>query len=624
MLVPTVQLKSGGYLVINQAEALVAIDVNSGRSTRERGIEETALRTNLEAADEVARQLRLRDLAGLIVIDFIDMESKKNNLMVERRLKEALKNDRARIQIGQISHFGLLEMSRQRLRPSLTETSFVTCPHCQGLGLVRNVESSAVHVLRQIEDEGAKARAGQIMVHVGNAVAMYILNNKRDRLAEIEVRYAMHVHFTGDETLVPPHVRIEKLRPPLSDFERAALAPPPVAPAPPVFEHGDEDAEEAPDIDHEAEEPARAPAAAPMAADEDERETGEDADETGGEPGREASGTAEEAERRRRRRRRRRGGRREDGEESPTTVAQPGESVADAQATPAAPTEAPQADEALAQPVEHGKSAEHAYAAEHAQAAEVPPATEAPAEATADPSREDQPSLDPEDLDENGLPKARRRGRRGGRRRRRDEDTEAPAEGASAPIVEQAPPPRPSAPVPSYAGPTPADPFGGQPFDIFDILERAEMADQAQAGRGRKAAAAEAPPAGLEIPPVPADATEPPDIVRADDVPTESAPEPDAAGPAPSQASAEEAPAETAPPVEPEELPAPTVPPVAAAPAAPAEHVAAEPVPEAPEQEQPERETAAAEPAVGQVIRPIVIGADPLPATERKRGWWRR
>ena len=150
MLSPTVQLKSGGYLVINQTEALVAIDVNSGRSTRERGIEETALRTNLEAADEVARQLRLRDLAGLIVIDFIDMESKKNNASVERRLKDALKIDRARIQVGHISHFGLLEMSRQRLRPSLAETSFIPCPHCDGLGHVRSTESSAIHVLRAI------------------------------------------------------------------------------------------------------------------------------------------------------------------------------------------------------------------------------------------------------------------------------------------------------------------------------------------------------------------------------------------------------------------------------------------------------------------------------------------
>lgn len=138
-----VELRSGGYIIIDQTEALVSIDVNSGRATRERNIEETALKTNLEAADEIARQLRLRDLAGLIVIDFIDMENSRNNAAVERRLKEALKQDRARIQVGRISHFGLLEMSRQRLRPSLTETAFVTCPHCNGTGLVRSVESKA-------------------------------------------------------------------------------------------------------------------------------------------------------------------------------------------------------------------------------------------------------------------------------------------------------------------------------------------------------------------------------------------------------------------------------------------------------------------------------------------------
>src|SRR5262249_33243201 len=193
--------------------ALVAIDVNSGRSTRERGIEETALRTNLEAADEVARQLRLRDLAGLIVIDFIDMESRKHNAMVERRLKEALKSDRARIQVGHISHFGLLEMSRQRLRPSLAETSFVMCTHCGGTGPVRSIESSAIHVLRSIEEEGAKGRASLIMVHVASAVVMYILNNKRDRLAEIESRAAMRVQFAPDETLIPPQMRIDRLKP---------------------------------------------------------------------------------------------------------------------------------------------------------------------------------------------------------------------------------------------------------------------------------------------------------------------------------------------------------------------------------------------------------------------------
>ena len=209
----TVQLKSGGYIVINQTEALVAIDVNSGRSTRERNIEDTAYRTNLEAADEIARQLRLRDLAGLIVIDYIDMDASKHDNAVERRLKDALRQDRARIQVGRISHFGLLEMSRQRLRPSLMEQTFVTCPHCAGRGLVRSPESTAIQVIRAIEEEGAKRRAAEIMVHVRPEVAMYLLNRKRERLMQIEERFGMGIQFSVDDTLTGTAThRIEKLR----------------------------------------------------------------------------------------------------------------------------------------------------------------------------------------------------------------------------------------------------------------------------------------------------------------------------------------------------------------------------------------------------------------------------
>ena len=213
---PTVQLKSGGYVVINQTEALVAIDVNSGRATRERNIEDTALKTNLEAADEVARQLRLRDLAGLIVIDFIDMDSNRHNAMVEKRLKDALRHDRARIQVGRISHFGLLEMSRQRLRPSLTEQTFVTCPHCAGRGVVRNVESSAIAALRAIEEECARRRAAEITVRVTTAVALYLLNRKRDRLAEIEGRWGVSVLFEPDDNLRGAETRIERGRAPVA------------------------------------------------------------------------------------------------------------------------------------------------------------------------------------------------------------------------------------------------------------------------------------------------------------------------------------------------------------------------------------------------------------------------
>ena len=196
-----VTLKSGGYLVINQTEALVAIDVNSGRSTREHNIEDTALRTNLEAADEVARQLRLRDLAGLIVVDFIDMEESRNNRAVERRLKDALKSDRARIQVGRISHFGLLEMSRQRIRAGVVEGSTVPCPHCAGAGHVRSTASIALHVLRVLEEALVKSAAHDVTLRTRAVVALYILNQKRAHLQELESRFGVHITVAADDTL---------------------------------------------------------------------------------------------------------------------------------------------------------------------------------------------------------------------------------------------------------------------------------------------------------------------------------------------------------------------------------------------------------------------------------------
>lgn len=206
----TVQLRSGGYIVIDQTEALVAIDVNSGRSTRERNIEETATRTNLEAAEEVARQLRLRDLAGLIVIDFIDMDENRNDQAVERRVRETMKNDRARIQIGRISPFGLMELSRQRLRPSLSETTYVTCPHCAGTGLVRTSESAALSVLRAVEAYALAGPAAELTVHTPTAIALYVLNQKRDVLARIEQTYGMRVILEQDNSLVDPFYRLER------------------------------------------------------------------------------------------------------------------------------------------------------------------------------------------------------------------------------------------------------------------------------------------------------------------------------------------------------------------------------------------------------------------------------
>ncbi|MDH6269036.1 ribonuclease E [Rhizobium sp. SG_E_25_P2] len=200
MLQPQVTLKSGGYIIINQTEALVAIDVNSGRSTREHSIEDTALQTNLEAAEEVARQLRLRDLAGLVVIDFIDMEEKRNNRLVEKRLKDHLKNDRARIQVGRISHFGLLEMSRQRIRASVLESTMQVCPHCNGAGLVRSQSSVALHVLRGIEEFLLKSTTHDIIVKTPADTALYLLNQKRGSIVDYENRFGVAITvMAGDE-----------------------------------------------------------------------------------------------------------------------------------------------------------------------------------------------------------------------------------------------------------------------------------------------------------------------------------------------------------------------------------------------------------------------------------------
>jgi ribonuclease E len=428
MLSPTVQLRSGGYLVINQTEALVAIDVNSGRSTRDRGIEETALRTNLEAAEEAARQLRLRDLAGLIVIDFIDMESKKHNAMVERRMAEALKHDRARIQIGHISHFGLLELSRQRLRPSFAETSLNICTHCGGLGHVRSTESAALHVLREIEEEGGKRRASEILVTVATATALFILNNKRQRLTEIEQRYGMRVGFATDESLLPAQSRIDRIR-----AATPAELPAPVPPVPIVDDSQDaEFVEDEEDVD--LRETAR------DSADTEEAET------EAGPPGE----TAEEADRRRRRRRRRRrGGRREDGQLAEAAAPLDGGDQPEipAQAFPVLP---PHID---TPPVPGHDQAEEALEA-------VEPAEAAPEAEATPPAEEAQVRA--------------RRGRRGGRRRRKGDDAE------TAPTQEPAPY---QPPFPAYVGPTPADPFAFGALDIFDVMEQAELRAPAEAAR---------------------------------------------------------------------------------------------------------------------------------------------
>ncbi len=212
MFNPTVQLKSGGYIVIDVTEALVAIDVNSGRATKEGSIEDTATKTNLEAAEEVARQLRLRDLAGLIVIDFIDMDERKNNAAVEKKIKDKLKTDRARIQIGRISGFGLMEMSRQRLRPGMLEATTQPCPSCHGTGLIRSDDNMALTILRQIEEEGTRNRSREVLVRCPVSIANFLMNQKREHIAQIESRYGLSVRIEGDPHLVSPDFTLEKFK----------------------------------------------------------------------------------------------------------------------------------------------------------------------------------------------------------------------------------------------------------------------------------------------------------------------------------------------------------------------------------------------------------------------------
>ena len=272
MFNPTVQLPSGGYIVIGITEALVSIDVNSGRATKEGSIEQTALKTNLEAADEVARQLRLRDLAGLIVIDFIDMDERKNNAAVEKRFKDKLKTDRARIQVGRISGFGLMEMSRQRLRPGMLEATTQMCSHCHGTGLLRSDDNVALSILRQLEEEGVRARSKEVLVRAPIAIANFLMNGKRENIAEIEARYGMSVRVECDPTLISPDFVVEKFK---IATRIVPEAPPIVASA--LLMDDDEDDDliiETPDDDEEEAAPATtatAPAAASPDADGEDR-----------------------------------------------------------------------------------------------------------------------------------------------------------------------------------------------------------------------------------------------------------------------------------------------------------------------------------------------------------------
>ena len=295
---PHVTLKSGGYIIINQTEALVAIDVNSGRSTREHSIEDTAYQTNMEAAEEVARQLRLRDLAGLIVIDFIDMEEKRNNRNVEKKIKECLKSDRARIQVGSISHFGLLEMSRQRIRASVLESTMQPCAVCEGTGYIRSASSSALHVLRTVEEHLQKHDSHDLIVKVQTATALYVLNEKRSRIEELERHHGLRIVIEADESVGHHNVTVEHGAEAVKrEIDREEVQTSSLAAVDAMDEAADEEAarrseseiEEALESESKNEVPARGRAG----AESDDAQNGEDG-ESGG--------------KRRRRRRRRRGG----------------------------------------------------------------------------------------------------------------------------------------------------------------------------------------------------------------------------------------------------------------------------------------------------------------------------
>jgi ribonuclease E len=406
MYQPVVQLKSGGYLVINPTEALVSIDINSGRSTREYGIEETATKTNLEAADEIARQLRLRDMAGLVVIDFIDMENNSNVRKVEKAMKEALKNDRARVQIGRISSFGLMEMSRQRLRTGILEASTHVCPMCEGTGMVRAVASAALAALRALEAEALRGRHSDLSLRAGEEVAVYLLNRKRIELAELEELYGVSIVTRPDDALIGPNFEIDAGGPPPSKKVEMSPLPPIVK----ISDDIDSDERDEDDAEGDSEDGERKDGrktrgrrrrrskrdeagsntegqdGAEEAADSADDDTSDDAgaDEAeAGEAGEAADRNGKRKRRRRGRRGRRGGGNGERGGER--NGEQGGEAPRDADASPeaeAAP--APAADEPPAKPKRsRRRKADAEPVAEAAPAAEVEPVTEAEAIAEA-------------------------------------------------------------------------------------------------------------------------------------------------------------------------------------------------------------------------------------------------
>ena len=423
MFNPTVQLRSGGYIVIGVTEALVAIDVNSGRATKEGSIEETALKTNLEAAEEVARQLRLRDLAGLIVIDFIDMDERKNNNAVEKRLKDRLKSDRARIQVGRISGFGLMEMSRQRLRPGMIEATTQPCPHCHGTGLIRSDDNLALSILRQIEEEGVRRRSREVLVKCPVGISNFLMNQKREHVAQIEARYGLSVRVEGDPGLISPDFSIDKFKTATRVVPEASATVVSVDSS--LMDEIDEDEET------QVEDTAPTP------------EEGED----------------DKPKKRRRRRRRRGRGRSEnadDQQETPDTVEE----------------DAPQDDAEVTQEAETSETVEAPE--------EKPKRKRAPRKKKSDaPETDEAPAAEPESAEETAEPDAveeKPKRKRAPRKKKSDADTakvaEPAAEEATEPVsepepqaeptpevvVEPAPEPAPEAQAEPEADPEPAKP----------------------------------------------------------------------------------------------------------------------------------------------------------------------
>ncbi|CCV13461.1 ribonuclease E/G [Mesorhizobium sp. STM 4661] len=466
MLQPQVTLKSGGYIIINQTEALVAIDVNSGRSTKEHSIEDTALHTNLEAAEEVARQLRLRDLAGLIVIDFIDMEENRNNRSVEKRLKDHLKNDRARIQVGRISHFGLMEMSRQRIRASVLESTMKPCPHCGGTGHVRSDSSVALMVVRAIEEFLLKDSRSHITVRTPAATALYVLNHKRGTLVELEGRFGLTITIEADDTVGAQHYAIFRgaLAEKPEGFVEARSLPTYVEPEEPEDEIIVEEEDEAP---VQAEQPRHGQQPQQPRPSED----------------------GEGRDRKRRKRRRRRGGKDRDREHG-----------------------APAEGASVSMPAVGGAEA---TSDEHAGDENAEADQEAPVGV-----------IDAAEASDDGQGKKRRRGKRGGKRNRREdgEDATDASAGESADVSESAASESEPVAIEPVAA-TPVEELAILAPANDDAPSAEKPKKPRRAARPKKAAAeivAESPVAEPEIPAAPETAGEPPapvskETVAADD-----------------------------------------------------------------------------------------------------------